>query len=126
MSFETPSEPPSVPTPPIGYPIQLSVTRPEKQSRLTNFPPFIGTFIRVILAVPHLAILYALQIAASVLYFIATFAILFSGRYPAGMYKFVAGYLRWNAYVMGYMSHLYDGYPPFSMDPQPEYNLSLE
>ena len=108
----------------VDYPIRLEVQRPDQQSRLTNFPLFIGTTIRAFLLIPHLIILYFLQIVAQVIYFIATFAILFTGSYPRGMFNFYVGYLRWNANVYGYFLHLYDGYPPFSMDQQ-SYALTL-
>lgn len=110
---------------PEAYPVRLTVQRPDAQSRLTNFPLFIGTFIRFILAIPHLAILYFFQILADVVYLIATVAILFSGRYPEGLLRLHVGYLRWGANVYGYLGHLYDAYPPFSTSPQ-EYPLQLE
>ncbi len=63
----------------VDYPIRLNITRDATQSRLTNFPLGIGTIIRIILLIPHLIILYFLQIVAAIVYFIATFAILFTG-----------------------------------------------
>jgi hypothetical protein len=108
-----------------SYPVRLEVTRPESQSRLTNFPLFIGTFIRGILVIPHAIILYFLELIAALLYFIASFAILFSGVYPRGMYNFVAGYMRWYGNYTGYLFHLYDTYPPFSSDPR-DYPLSFD
>ena len=101
-----------------AYPVRLTVVRPDKQSRLLNFPLGIGTIIRAILIIPHALILYALSLVAWVLYFVATFAILFTGHYPAGMHKFIEGFLRWNVNVNGYVSGLYDAYPPFSLDTQ--------
>jgi hypothetical protein len=108
--------PPSMPA--SGYPVTLEVQRAEKQSRLTNFPLFIGLFIRAVLLIPHFVILYFLQIVASVLFFLATFAILFSGRYPRGMFDFYVGYYRWNMNATTYLLHLHDAYPPFSMSQQ--------
>jgi hypothetical protein len=111
--------------PPAGYPVRLTIQRPERQSRLTNFPLGVGAVIRWILLIPHFIILFFLEIAAGLLYFIATFAILFTGRYPMGMYNFVAGYLRWTANVNAYSSSLYDAYPPFSTDAQAGYPLAF-
>ena len=62
---------------------------------------------------------------ANIVYFIATFAILFTRRYPAGLFNFYVGYMRWNANMIGYLVHVYDKYPPFSMDAQSDYPLSL-
>jgi hypothetical protein len=108
----------------IDYPARLEVQRQASQSRLTNFPLGIGSLIRTILLIPHLVILYLLQIVASLVYFFATFAILFTGSYPAGMFNFYVGYMRWTANVYGYLLHLCDRYPPFSLAPQ-DYPVSL-
>jgi hypothetical protein len=112
--------------PSSSYPVRLEIARPEKQSRITNFPLGIGLFIRSILLIPHFIILYFLQLVAYVVYFIATFAILFTGRYPEGLFNFFVGVTRWSSNVYGYFASLYDNYPPFSMDAQPEYPLSFE
>jgi hypothetical protein len=109
----------------VDYPVRVTVQRPDSQSRLTNFPLFVGTFIRFILLIPHLIILYFFQIAAYIIHFIATFAILFTGAYPRGLFDFYVNYQRWTANVYGYFLHLYDDYPPFSGEPQ-QYPLTLE
>jgi hypothetical protein len=107
------------------YPVHFDVQRPASQSRLTNFPLGIGLFIRGILLIPHLIILYFLQIVGGIVYLIATFAILFTGRYPRGLFNFYVGYTRWTSNVYGYFFSAYDKYPPFSMDPQTDYPLSF-
>jgi Domain of unknown function (DUF4389) len=107
------------------YPVRLDVERPESQSRLTNFPIGVGMLIRTILLIPHLIIVYFLGILASILYFIAMFAILFTGSYPLGLYNIVAAYMRWTSNFTGYFLSLYDRYPPFSGDAQ-QYPLSFE
>jgi hypothetical protein len=57
-----------------------------------------------------------LDIAAFVVVIIAWFAILFTGRYPQGMFDFVQGVIRWNNRVIGYAFVLVtDRYPPFSL-----------
>ncbi len=107
------------------YPLSFDIERPEKQSRLTNFPLGIGLFIRSILLIPHLIILYFFGLAVGVMYLIATVAILFTGRYPRGLYNFNFGYLRWYANAYGYLLHLYDKYPPFGMDPVAGFPLQM-
>jgi hypothetical protein len=106
------------------YPVQFEIARDATQSRLTNFPLGIGTFIRSILLIPHLIILYFLGLVAAIIYFIAGFVILFTGNYSSGLFNFYVGYLRWSSNVYGYFASLYDKYPPFSMDAQ-EYPLKL-
>jgi hypothetical protein len=81
----------------------------EQRSRLT-------TFFRIILAIPHFIVLYVWGIVAFVAVVIAWFALLFTGRWPVGLYDFVAGYLRYSTAVYGYMALLTDEYPPFSSD----------
>src|SRR5581483_635983 len=65
-----------------AYPIRLDVRRDEHQRRLTNFPIFIGTIIRIILLAPHYILLYLLYLVQATVYLIIPFAILFTGRYP--------------------------------------------
>jgi len=47
---------------------------------------------------------------------IAWFAILFTGEYPAGLYRFGVGVFRWSTRVEAYMFLLRDEYPPFSLE----------
>ena len=108
----------------VDYPVHFDITRDATQSRLTNFPLGIGSLIRTILLIPHLIILYFIGLVGSIVYFIATFAILFTGSYPSGLFNFYVGYMRWNSNVYGYLGSLYDKYPPFSLDAQ-EYPLTL-
>lgn len=109
----------------LRYPVGLEVQRPETQSRLTNFPLFIGLIIRAILLIPHFIVLYFFGILAAILYFIATCAILITGVYPRGPYNLVLGYMRWNARANSYFLSLYDKYPPFNMDENEDYPLTL-
>ena len=111
--------------PEAGYPVSLDITRPDRQSRVKSFPFFIGIFIRCLLAIPHFVILYFFQILMAIVYFVGTFAILFTGRFPRGMFDIVAGYFRWLTNVQGYVLHLYDTYPPFSTT-QESYPLRMD
>jgi hypothetical protein len=70
------------------------------------------------LAIPHYIVLIVLNIAAFVVVIIAWFAILFTGRYPRGMFGFVESVIRWNNRVVGYVVTLVtDRYPPFRLSP---------
>lgn len=99
-----------------GYPVTFEIQRAEAQNRLLNLPLGIGTVIRSLLLIPHLIILYFLGIIATILYVIASVAILFTGVYPAGMHDFITKYVRWNARTNAYLFSLFDQYPPFSGD----------
>jgi hypothetical protein len=50
---------------------------------------------------------------------IAWFAILFTGRYPTGLYNLVTYYMRWRVRAVAYISLLRDEYPPFGDEPYP-------
>ena len=73
-------------------------------------------FVKWLLAIPHYIVLLFLLIAAYVAVFIAFFAILFTGRYPRGLFDFVVGTVRWLIRVQAYAHWLMtDRYPPFSL-----------
>lgn len=91
------------------YPITLDIEFPDKLSRLT-------TFFRYFMVIPQMVVICFVGIAASVVLFIAWWAILFMGRYPRWAFDFVSGYFRWSTRVTGYSYYLTDKYPPFSMD----------
>ena len=110
------AEPTAAPAP--GYPVRFDVECPEELSRLL-------IFVKLLLAIPHLFILYALGVVQSVITIIALFAILFTTRYPEGLFKISVGVLRWQANVSAYILLLRDEYPPFSWDAG-EYPLALE
>ncbi|MBM3668010.1 MAG: DUF4389 domain-containing protein [Actinobacteria bacterium] len=72
--------------------------------------------VKWFLAIPHYIVLFFLWIAAFVVTIIAWFAILFTGRYPQGLFEFVEGVLRWQNRVVAYALILItDEYPPFSL-----------
>ena len=100
------------------YPLRYDVEYPEELSRWL-------IFVKWLLAFPHFIILYLLGIASSVVGFIAFFAILFTKRYPQGLFDFVVNVNRWNANVMAYLMLFRDEYPPFSWEPG-EYAVTYE
>ncbi len=101
-----------------GYPLRYDVEYPEELSRWL-------IFVKWLLVIPHVVILYALSIAAGVIGFIAFFAILFTKRYPRGLFDFVVNVNRWSANVMAYEMLFRDEYPPFSWEPG-EYAVTYE
>ena len=72
--------------------------------------------LRLIYAIPQALVLLFLGIAWAIMVIIGWFAILFTGRYPEGLYTFGVGYLRWSLRVEAYVLLLRDEYPPFSLD----------
>ncbi len=93
-----------------GYPLRYDVEYPEGLSRWL-------IFVKWLLVIPQYIIVGALGYAAGVVGFIAFFAILFTKRYPRGLFDFVVNVNRWNANVMAYLMFFRDEYPPFSWEP---------
>ena len=72
--------------------------------------------VKWLLAIPHYIVLFFLDIGVFFAVIGAWFAILFTGRYPRGIFEFVEGTLRWHNRVFGYaFSLVTDEYPPFQL-----------
>ena len=108
----------SAPAPALGAPTQFDVEYPDSLSRLL-------IFVKWLLAIPHLIVLYALGAVQAVITLIAFFAILFTTRYPEGLFKIAVGVMRWQANVYAYILLLRDDYPPISWEAG-EYPVTLE
>ena len=98
--------------PPFGedaYPARLALA-PAAANRNR-----VSVLFRIILAIPQLVLIPFLGIALGCTTLVAWFAILFTGRYPAGLYHFAVGVLQWNIRVEAYVLLLHDEYPPFAL-----------
>ena len=94
--------------------VHLDYQYPDAERDLNRWLPL----VKWLLAIPHYIVLIFLDIAAIVVVIVAWFAILFTGRYPRGLFDFVEGVTRWNNRVIGYATTLVtDAYPPFSLAP---------
>lgn len=99
--------------PPFGdadYPAALSIELPDDARRNRWTVAF-----RLILVVPHAIAVWALGIAWMITTLAAWCVIIFTGRYPPGLYGFGVGVLRWSTRVEAYVLLLHDDYPPFSL-----------
>ncbi len=101
-----------------AYPLRFEVEYAEECSRWL-------IFVKWLLALPHFLILYALSIVASVVTLLAFFAVLFTKRYPRGLFDLVVNVNRWNANVTAYVGLFRDEYPPFSWEPN-QYAVTYE
>jgi len=92
-----------------GYPLQLD-------GRLEGEPSRWLWLVKWLLAIPHYIVLCILYIGVVFAVIAAWFAILFTGRYPRGLFDFVEGVVRWHNRVVGYAFIMVtDRYPPFSL-----------
>lgn len=93
--------------------VVLDLDYPDAERDLMRGMPLVKWF----LAIPHYFVLFFLSIAAFFVVIVAWFAIIFTGRYPRGMFDFVVGVGRWWLRVNAYAFLLTtDRYPPFSLD----------
>jgi hypothetical protein len=92
------------------YPVMYDVAYPEELSRWL-------IFVKWLLAIPHMIVLFLLMIGQAVALFIAFFAILFTKRFPRGLFNFIVGADRYRTRVNAYMYLMRDEYPPFSLQP---------
>jgi hypothetical protein len=94
--------------------VRLEFPYPDAERDLNRWLPLVKWF----LAIPHYIVLVFLWLAAVVCVIVAWFAILFTGRYPRGLFDFVVGVLRWGNRVAAYAFVLVtDRYPPFQLSP---------
>ena len=92
----------------------LEIPYPDASQELSRWLPL----VKWLLAIPHYIVLIVLNIIALLVAIIAWFAILFTGRYPVGLFNFEVGVLRWSIRVFSYAFLLVtDHYPPFRLAP---------
>ncbi|MEQ6903763.1 DUF4389 domain-containing protein [Nocardioides sp. YIM 152588] len=93
--------------------VHLDLDYPEVERDLNRWLPLVKWF----LAIPHYIVLFFLGIGAFFVVIFAWFAILFTGRFPPGLFDYVVGVGRWAMRVNAYAFLLLtDRYPPFSLD----------
>ena len=92
--------------------VRLELDYPDATRDLNRWLPL----VKWLLAIPHYIVLAVLGVTAFICVVIAWFAIIFTGRYPRGLFDFVLGVHRWGLRVSAYMWLLItDRYPPFSL-----------
>jgi Domain of unknown function (DUF4389) len=94
--------------------VSLEMPYPDAREDLNRWLPLVKWF----LAIPHAIVLAFLYLGVLIVVIVAWFAILFTGRYPRGLFDYVEGVIRWHNRVVGYALVLVtDKYPPFRLSP---------
>lgn len=92
--------------------VHLDLDYPDVEQDLNRWLPL----VKWLLLIPHYVVLVFLAIGAVLAVIAAWFAILFTGRYPSGLFDYVVGVARWGLRVQAYgFLLLTDEYPPFSL-----------
>ena len=98
-----------IPEPSPVYPVDFSFDPPEK---IANWRPLVNW----LLAIPHFAILYGLQILSRAVGVISWFVIVFTGKLPESLANVQAMYLRYNVRTYTFAGFMREEYPPFGFD----------
>jgi hypothetical protein len=94
--------------------VHLDFAYPNAREGLNRWLPI----VKWLLAIPHYLVLIVLYIVAFFAAIGAWFVILFTGRYPRGIFDYIEGVIRWHNRVVGYALILVtDVYPPFRLAP---------
>jgi hypothetical protein len=103
----------------MSYPVRYEADYHQEQNRWI-------TIFRPLLAIPWYIVGSLYAFAGFFIAFLAYFAIIFSGRYPASFYSFNAGVLRFigRAYAFAFLQT--DRWPPIGMEQDPAYPIRVE
>ena len=100
------------------YPVHFEADYQAEQNRAT-------TFFRIILAIPWFIVAYVYEIAALFTVFIAWVAIVITGRYPEGLYRLNAGFVRYYVRTFSWIYLQTDEWPPFGIADDPAYPMRV-
>jgi hypothetical protein len=96
-----------------AYPINLEADYPA--AGIANWRPL----VQWLLVIPHFIVLFFVAMGAYLAFIGVWFSVLFTRRYPPGIFNFIAGAFRWNNRVTGYQLLMTEAYPPFSLEEVP-------
>ncbi|HXF31182.1 MAG TPA: DUF4389 domain-containing protein [Solirubrobacterales bacterium] len=100
------------------YPVHFEADYQAEQNRAT-------TFFRIILAIPWFIVAYVYEIVAVFTVFFAWVAIVITGRYPEGLYKLNAGFVRYYVRTFSWIYLQSDEWPPFGISDDPSYPIRV-
>ena len=103
----------------MSYPVGFEMDYIQRRSRVT-------TFFRYILAIPQFIFAFCYSIAFYVVLIVSWFVLLFTARWPIGLYEFSGGFLRYLARLSAYVFLGVDRYPPFNGTEDLSYPVRIE
>jgi Domain of unknown function (DUF4389) len=106
-------------TAPESDALTLDIDRQDEYSRWLPL-------VKWLLVIPHLFVLIFVAIGAAFVVLFSFFAVIITGRFPRGAFDYLVGAYRWGVRVNAYALLMVDPYPPFSLQPDPEYPARLE
>lgn len=101
-----------------GYPVNIEMDHQDEYSR---FLPI----VKWLLLIPQYFVYFFVVIGAMFVAFAAFFAVLFTAKYPRGMWDYMVGVQRWGLRINAYAYFATDKYPPFSLQETPEDTVRL-
>jgi hypothetical protein len=99
----------------LDHPLQLKITYPYRHSRIMSLMRLSGIGIFLI-TLPHLIILFLLNLSVPISYFIGQFSVIITGRWPHFLYDFLMRYFRYGARVFAFIIGLVEEYPSFKFN----------
>ncbi|MSQ22572.1 MAG: DUF4389 domain-containing protein [Dehalococcoidia bacterium] len=96
------------------YPVRVEAAYPEISSRPLALLGLLF-WLKAVLMIPHFILLWLLSIAMFVVVVMGYVVVLFTGKYPRGMFDLVVGATRWQTRMMLWLYGITDKYPPFSL-----------
>jgi hypothetical protein len=91
------------------HPVRFQVER-------SGSPTVGSALMRILYAIPSLIVLAILTFVGAIVWVIAAFLVLVGGSYPEGLWRFLLGLVRWEAWLLAYLASLVDHYPPFALE----------
>ena len=91
------------------HPVRFVVQR-------SGSPTVASALLRIILAIPSVIVLAVLAFLGSIVWVIAAVLVLVTENYPEGLWRFLLGLVRWEAWLLAYLASLTDQYPPFTLE----------
>lgn len=91
-----------------GHPVRFEVER-------SGAPTVASALLRVLYVIPSLLVLAVLNFFGAIVWVIAVVCVLVNERYPASLWRFLCGLVRWEARVLAYLASLVEAYPPFRL-----------